>query len=70
MNWEAIGAVGEVAGAVGVIVTLIAYRAGRSAAWHRPPTVAEAPKVEARRLPRTDWNPVGPGGAGTNPPGH
>jgi hypothetical protein len=39
-----------------------AQRAGRSAAWHRPPTAAEAPKVEARRLPRTDLNPVeGPG---------
>lgn len=33
-----------------------AQRTGRSAAWHRPPTVAEAPKVDARRLPDFDRN--------------
>ena len=36
--------------------THAAQRTGRSAAWHRPPTAAEAPKVDARRLPDSDWN--------------
>ncbi len=31
-----------------------AQRTRRSAAWRRPPAIAEAPKVDARRLPRTD----------------
>ncbi len=33
-----------------------AQRTRRSAAWRRPPTVAEAPKVDARRLPNCKWN--------------
>ena len=28
----------------------------RSAAWHRPPTVSEAPKFQCQTLPRADWN--------------
>jgi hypothetical protein len=35
---------------------LAAQRTGRSAAWHRPATVAEAPKVDARRLPGIERN--------------
>jgi hypothetical protein len=31
-------------------------RTERPAAWHRPPTIAEAPQVGARRLPDLDWN--------------
>ena len=31
-------------------------RIWRSAAWYRPPTAAEAPNVDARRLPEFDWN--------------
>ena len=33
-----------------------AQRARRSAPWHRPPTVAEAPKVQCQTVPRLDWN--------------
>ena len=38
-----------------------AYRTGRSAARHRPPTVAEAPRFDAKRLPDLDWNALGHG---------
>jgi hypothetical protein len=38
------------------VVQPAAQRTWRSAAWHRPPTVAGAPNVDARMLPDPDWN--------------
>ncbi len=35
-----------------------AQRPGVQTARHSPPTIAEVPNVDARRLPRTDWSPL------------